>query len=314
MFNIAVLSSGSQSSISILKSLINLKQKKNIKIFAFDISKYAAGLYLADEYRIIKKFTDRDYLKNLISVIKDCKLNYLLPQLDDEILFLLEKKNIIEKETKCKIIINSKYTCINAFNKFKANIICKKNNINIPMLINPLNKINSFNKIIYRKFKSIGSRGLKIYDPKSINALNKTKINNMLKNGFFQKYQKGQEFSIDIVCEQSKPIYIIPRKRKKIVDGQITMGDICLNTQLIKFSKLIINAFKIKHHACLQCIYYKKKIYFIELNPRFGTGMSLSELGGAKLTEVLIFKNIKKLNHNIKQVKFSRYWSEVKIH
>ena len=127
----------------------------------------------------------------------------------------------------------------------------------------------------------------------------------------FQKFQSGQEYTIDIINNNYKPIYIIPRKRIKVVNGQITIGETILDKQLIYFSKKIIKIFKIKYHACLQCIKYKNKIFFIELNPRFGTGMTLSELAGAKLTETLIFKKNTKLNRNIKNVKFSRYWSEV---
>ncbi len=312
MYKIGVLSAGSQSSISIIKSLKKLKIKYKIQIYAFDIDKYSAGLYLADGYKIIKKINSRGYFSTLLNIIKSFDLDFLIPQLDSEIKYLLKYKNKIEKKTKCKLIINDNFTCNISLNKLKANNFCIKNNINVPKIINPNSKVEN-RTIIFRRFMGIGSRGLKIYTKNEFNKLSKSEIKQYLKTGFFQIFQLGQEYTIDIVNKNYVPQYIVPRKRVKVVDGQITKGEIVLDQKLINFAKKIIKIFKIKGHACLQCIVHKGKIYFIELNPRFGTGMSLSELGGADLTEFILNNKLKPLNYKVKKVKFSRYWGEVRL-
>lgn len=313
MIKIGVLSAGSQSAISLIKSLNILKSEYPIKVIAFDIDRYAAGLYLADDYTIINKFNEKNYLKNLISFLNKKKVNLLIPQLDSEIKFLLNYKSYIEKKTKSKFLINDKYTIINSLDKYVANNLCLKNKIRIPDIINEKNKKIKFKKIIFRPFEDIGSKNIKIFSNFEYKNLGKDKINKLLKKGFFQKFQSGQEYTIDIINKNFKPIYIIPRKRRRVINGQITMGETVLDTSLINFAKKIIKIFKIRHHACLQCIKNQGKIFFIELNPRFGTGMSLSELAGAKLTEPLIFKTKRRLNSNVKNVKFSRYWNEVVV-
>ena len=312
MLKIGVLSSGSQSAISLIKSLNNLKKNYKIEVIAFDIDINAAGLYLADSFSIIDKVSSSNYLKKLIKQIKKNKINTLIPQLDSEIKFLIKYKNYIYKKTKCKLIINNKFTILNSLNKMVANKLCISNKINVPEILN-LNKNRKikFSKIIYRPFTDIGSKNIILFSKEEFYKLDHCNINKLLSKGFFQKFQIGQEYTIDIINNNYKPIYIIPRKRIKVTNGQITIGETVINKKLINFSKKIIKIFKIKHHACLQCIKHKNKIFFIELNPRFGTGMTLSELAGAKLTETLIFKKNTNLNRNIKNVKFSRYWSEV---
>lgn len=314
LYKIGVLSAGSQSSISIIKSLANLKKKYNIQICAFDMSNYSAGLYLADTYEIIPRFNSKNYIRKLIYFINKRKLNYLFPQLDCEIKLILKNKKNIENKTNCKIIINNSFSIHKSLNKKKANTLCINNKIHVPKIYdyNEVKKLN-YDKLIYRKNESIGSRGIKIYLKKNIKNLTSEQIKKHFLDGFFQKFQNGEEYSIDIVINKKKPAYIIPRLRQKIVNGQITIGKVCLNKKLIKFSKKIIKLFKITNHACLQCIYHNNKIYFIELNPRFGTGMTFSELAGAYLIEPLIFKYRKKLNYQVKEIKVSRYWSEVLI-
>ncbi len=53
-----------------------------------------------------------------------------------------------------------------------------------------------------------------------------------------QEIVKGQEYTIDILCDfNSKPIYIIPRKRLGVESGVSIKGVTVYDEQIIKYCK-----------------------------------------------------------------------------
>ena len=111
----------------------------------------------------------------------------------------------------------------------------------------------------------------------------------------------------------------MPRERIVVKSGQMVKGRIFFKKKLINYAKKVAGAFKINSSACLQCIVNNNKIYFIELNSRFGTGLALTVGSGLNLPliQIKIFEKYTVNNNIYKSIKknlyVTRYWSEIFI-
>lgn len=92
-----------------------------------------------------------------------------------------------------------------------------------------------------------------------------------------QELVQGQEYTIDVFCvENGEPIYIVPRKRLKVVDGKSVNGVTVKNDELNEYVRKICDELDFLGPVNIQCFESKNDVKFIEINPRIGGGMGLS--------------------------------------
>jgi carbamoyl-phosphate synthase large subunit len=92
-----------------------------------------------------------------------------------------------------------------------------------------------------------------------------------------QELVQGQEYTIDVFCvENGEPIYIVPRKRLKVVDGKSVNGVTVKNDKLNEYVRKICDELGFLGPVNIQCFESKNDVKFIEINPRIGGGMGLS--------------------------------------
>jgi carbamoyl-phosphate synthase large subunit len=74
----------------------------------------------------------------------------------------------------------------------------------------------------------------------------------------------------------------VPRTRGKIINGQATGGQTVDDADVRKFAEEICEAFGSANVCCVQIMRAPDTglLYFIEFNPRYGTGVSLSFAAG----------------------------------
>jgi carbamoyl-phosphate synthase large subunit len=317
MINVMVTSAGAGPGISVIKAL---KIQKELKLFIVgaDQDLTAAGLYLADTFCIIPNSKSPKYLNSLIKKIKYFKIKYIFPIFDTENLILSANSRLIKKKTGATVLCNNYDTIINSYDKLKAQKICELNNIITPKKFDNVNldKNNINFPIIIKPVQGMGSQNMTI-----INNLKDLKKNLPIKNNYYvQKKISGIEYSIDILSYPNKNLFLaMPRQRIVVKAGQMVKGKIVFKKKLINYAKKVAKIFKISSSACLQCIVNKNKIYFIELNSRFGTGLSLTIASGLNLPliQIKIFEKFtvnKNIYRNIKKNLYvTRYWSEIFI-
>ena len=92
-----------------------------------------------------------------------------------------------------------------------------------------------------------------------------------------QEIVKGIEYTIDVLCDfNSKPIYIIPRKRLLVQSGLSVKGVTIYDDQIIRYCRVIVDMLKPIGIINIQCFKDGDDIFFIEINPRIAGGSSLS--------------------------------------
>lgn len=313
---IIITSAGAGPSIAVIKAL---KTQKEIpfEIIAMDMDITAAGLYLADRYIVSPSVNDDNFIDFMLDYCRKEKINFVLPIFDIETPLFAKNKKRFKKEAGVEVLVND-YNVIDTCNdKLKTYWYCKKNNIIVPKIYTneERNKRSIAFPVLLKPRFGIGSNELlKIANEKELEAILP------LKDGFLlQEYIEGVEYTIDSISDFNGCCLIaLPRERMVVKAGQTVKGRSVYDLRLIEYGKTIAEKFRIKGPACAQCKIKEERIYFIEMNPRYGTGISLSV--GAGLNIPLIHLKLA-LNKKISKDELifknnyimTRYWEEIFI-
>ncbi len=102
--------------------------------------------------------------------------------------------------------------------------------------------------------------------------------------GILTEYVEGEEYTIDVLCDDNSSLLVaIPRLRVEIRNGMVWHGKIVKDEVLIDKVGEVVSKIGLKGIACIQCIKQGDKYYFIEINPRPGSGIDLSINGNVNL-------------------------------
>lgn len=302
----------SVTGISITKILKN-GEINNLEILGTEAQKYGynSGSLLVDKYIQVPEISDLNYVKTIIDICREWKVDILIPILDEE-LYLFSKAKI---QNYVKILLPSIDT-INLFrDKLAANI---KLSLIYPEIIPPIYKnINELrdDKAIIRKRKSIGSQGVIIKEKTEI-----TYEDFKNQSYFVQKYVKGDEYTVDILADRNGVVrLIVPRKRLQIKNGVSTKVILKNDREIVDLCKNIYNQFCIPGLSNVQLIRSNSRLYFIELNMRFA-GMGIAGILGSYdyISKYILYlnegKNLGCFSENMKQVRWNsvicRYYEE----
>jgi len=309
---VAILSAGAGPAISIIKEL-RRQQILPIKIYAYASDISSAGLYLADYQRIIPKILDKTYLESIIKIINEDSIDFVIPILDSEVKIFSYNIGLILKTCKSKFLINNYKTVNLALDKYNSYIFNINNSILTPShyTYDEIKKLNPNYKILMKPRTGVGSRGQLIFNSSDEITDEFSKNSNI-----FCEFIDGVEYSIDAIKISNNDFIVVPRIRSEIRNGQMVKGVTVDETPLILLSKYILEKYQIDDVACLQVIKRNDQYYFIELNPRYGTGISLSINSGPNFPIIQILQSMGILIPEYMKkykvgLKVSRYWEEV---
>ncbi|MDT9198039.1 ATP-grasp domain-containing protein [Limnospira fusiformis KN01] len=290
-------SSGSLTSAYFIRAI----REAGYECVASDVDESSVGRYLADDF-IKMPYKNSNLLWKIIekNLIK-ANINVVIPSFDETLVGWSERKeyfsslgvHVIVSDSNSISICQDKWL---TYNFFKDN--------GIPTARTSLQQ--DFHLIKPRQGR--GAKGIKITN-------NLTDMEGMIS----QEFLEGTEYSVDVFCDtETAPIYIVPRRRIKILDGKSTSGVVEEVKEIEEWVKIICSKIRLIGFINLQCfIQPDKSIKFIEINPRLAGGMAL----GFAATENWIFLAVNNLieGHPIvpKPIRYGmemkRYYAEVFI-
>lgn len=302
----------SVTGISITK-ILRTGEIQNLEIIGTEAQKYGynSGSLLVDKYIQVPEISDTNYVKTIIDICKDWRVDIIIPILDEE-LYLFS-------QAKIQNYVNILLPSIDTINLFRDKLAASmKLNLIYPEIIPPIYKsINDLrgDKVIIRKRKSIGSQGIIIKKEAEI-----TYEDFKNRSYFVQKYVKGDEYTVDILADKyGNSKLIIPRKRLQIKNGVSTKVLLEDDREIIDLCKKIYAQFCIPGLSNAQFIRSNGRLYFIELNLRFA-GMGIASILGSYdfISKYILYLNEGKtlgcFSKNMKRVKWNsvicRYYEE----
>jgi len=253
------------------------------KVFCADIDPLAPALYFADEYRIIPRSDNEEFIPYLLNLCKEENIKLIISSRDGELPVLADAKSRF-KDTGTRVMVADKDTLSICRNKLLFCRFCQEHHIPIPETYFKEEEIKfpAFIKPI------VGAGSLKIH--KVANSREYRFLKEIYKEEFvIQEYITWPEFTVDLFADfDGKILSIIPRERIRTVGGESYIGRTIKNNNIIDQSLHLAQQLKLIGHNTLQCFAHDKDVKFIEVNPRFGGGANLGFNSGLNSPELLI--------------------------
>lgn len=303
--------------VELIQTFIAARDEKCIKgnIICADSSNSAPAMYFGNKMYFVPPVNSNEYIESLIEICRIEKISLIIPTIDLDLSVLSENK---EKFTSIgtqlllssKEVINITGNKMSTYNFFKSIGIKTPQSYDnkltysgeIPCFIKPICGFGSINA-----YKVISNESLLFYKK-------------LIGDYIIQQFIDGDEFTIDVFCDfHCKVIYCTSRKRLFVRGGEVTktriIHDEILTEQILK----IIEILKPVGPITVQAIKSKadNQYYFIEINPRFGSGAPLTMKAGANsasaVYELLLNKSPMVNYHIAKENLILRYEQSIML-
>jgi carbamoyl-phosphate synthase large subunit len=292
---------------SIYKSL--LLSKLNLDIYVGDINFFNIGLCQSKKYLILPRVEEKNFLEQIIKILKKNKIDILFVGSEYDIDFLSKYKDYINIKTGTLVSLSSNNIIKKFSDKFEMVKILKKNQILYPKTfefnIQNLKK-NNYKFPLILKNKT-GTSSKEVFIIKSLQELKSRAM--LLKKPIVQEYIGDLENNFqEFTCSFFKT------KEAKILGPFLGQRTLKFGTSWIfekienkSLKKLIIKISKLDNFEGsinIQLRYHKKKFIPFEINPRYSGTTILRSLQGFNEPEMYIknfFLNKKIDNPKIKK-------------
>lgn len=262
------------------------------KLFVSDCDNTASGLYSNNDGAFILPRIDdgeKEYIESLLELCNKENIKIVIPVIDPEILILSREMDTFRKMG--ILLAVSHLDVINkCYNKISMNKFLANNGFDIPVTFDSIHKFKldfeknrvKFPVIIKPVYGSGSDATYKVNSIKELEALFCEKM-------VIQEFIDGQEYGIDVFNSLKKePLRCIIKKKISMRSGETdkaqTVKDKNIQECIIKLAR------KLGHICNLDCdvIMKGRKIYIIDLNPRFGGGYPATHEAGVNLLKLIL--------------------------
>lgn len=297
MMKILTEASGSLSAAYLIESI----KSAGYFSIASDIDSDCAGRYLADDFITMPGKSDPEIWSKINALLKKYQVNVVIPSLDETLLGWSERKAEFSRFG-VEVVISSPETIKIFRDKWLTYLFFKEHSIPTPT--------TSLEQIfpLIKPREGRGASGVRI-------ERNKVSMEGMIS----QEVVRGTEYTIDVFCDnESKPVYIVPRRRDGIKDGKSTAGKVEYQPDMEKYVRRICEAIPFFGPINIQCFRQEDgNIQFIEINPRIAGGMALGFAATENWINLIVDHFIKGKEIKPKPVQYGlrmkRYYAEVFI-
>lgn len=255
------------------------------KIIAADINPESPALYFADDYLIVPRSDNPNFIDFIVDFCKNNSIKLIIPTRDEELSLFSKNKEIFD-EINVKIMVSDVETIEICQNKVKFIDFCKNNGFGIPKTYENTHSINKTDFPLFLK-PVVGKSGVDTFKIDSFENL--TEILSKENDFIIQECVEAPEYTIDLFADfKGRVISAVPRQRVHVWGGESLITKTVKNDLIINESVRLAERLKLKGHNTIQCFFDGENIKFIEVNPRFGGAASISFEAGANSALFLI--------------------------
>ena len=257
------------------------------RVVVGDIDATAPALYFAHRTYLLPAFRSSDIIEVLVDVCKKEEIDFIIPLLDPELQFYTEHFQTLSEQG-IRILMpapdfvrmsGSKLATWNAFRE--AGLLTPEifswddQDIRFPVLLKP----------------DRGSAGKGIYlvrNKEQLEAIRSHILREDWKDYMIQQFVEGDEITTDVMTDFSgNPLFIVQRMRLKIRGGEVERGKTVFIPGVEKKILDFVQRWQPAGVFNVQCFVREEKIWFTEINARFGGGYPLSYRAGANFPRAL---------------------------
>jgi predicted ATP-grasp superfamily ATP-dependent carboligase len=324
--NALLLNIGTHIGLAIIRSL----GRRNISVYGIAQDPNDIGIYSRYMKRtfILKNEILKDeklYLKELIGIIREHGINFVMAVSEETCLFLSKNRDILEKNTKLLIPEAQKLDLV--LDKFKTYAIAADLNIpiakmytmdriideregpiNYPLIIKSRGFIRGRRNFLGYKYKKVNSR------KEIIEELNQRDSNDIV----IQDYQQGYGVGVEILMKQGEALAAFQHKRlHEIEGGSVLAESVSLDPKLYSYSFSLLRAIGWEGPAMVEWKYVDDENFVLmEINGRFWGSSPLPIACGIDFP-YLFYMNFAKDRYLTQKeysigVRFCVFWGELR--
>lgn len=320
-----------------------LKENKSFHITLADANPDAVGRFLCDDFETIPVASDASFITDVLAVCRKKEINIILPLVTKELIPF--SKHIKEFEEKgINVLVSPSHSLEIANNKSRLYEFLEWRGIPVPAF-RVVESVDQFKTAVeelgyplkpvcFKPSVSNGSRGFRIvseqmneldllfnHKPAST-YLSLPEAIRILSTGLFpelliSEYLPGEEYSVDCIANHGNPVLIVPRLRKRMINGISVEGEFIKDDTIISYCKQILTELSLHGNIGIQIKRSTTGQFLIlEINPRVQGTISAGLGAGVNLPELAVKQELN-LPISPKELevkwgtKFSRYWNEV---
>jgi len=270
--------------VSLLNSFRQAAKTLGIKacFMGTDVTELAPALQLCDKRFLVRPISSTGYTKDLLRIVKTCKVRLLIPTIDTDLLVLAENKPKFAK-IGCHVLVSDPKVVKICQDKRKTAKFLKKNSFGAPWTIAARTALakNRLDWPLIAK-PSDGAAGKEVTIVKNRQEL--MFFSKRIPNCIVQEFIKGTEYTCDVFIDFDMNVRcVVPRKRLEVRAGEVSKAQVVKNHQIMNTAAMVAKKLEagpgvITSQAFLTA---QREMVFTDINPRFGGGVPLAIKAGA---------------------------------
>lgn len=292
---LTVLLLGARRRVYFIKKLRNELEisGRSFKLIYADTDYLDPAGKFCDEAILVPRLDNEDYRRKLISIVRQHKIDLIIPWNDQEISFINDMRyNLKEVGANCAL---PPHNIVELFtNKCLTAEWCRKNNIQHPSTVEVTRELDPDNldEISYPCIiKPIFGQGsLGVSEIQSPAELKDWLANKYRERFILQQKAQGIEYTVDVALRNGDIVFQSPRRRVKVRGGECMISQVEITDLITSFVKDICSNFDFSGVFNVQIFVDKSsnEVRLIEFNPRFGGGSDLTIEAGGNIPYILL--------------------------
>lgn len=277
--------------VSLLKSFRKAARelKTGASLLGTDTSVLSSALQLCDKDFLVKPTTHADYIKQLLSIVKNNKVRLLVPTVDLDLKVLARNRPKFAKAGCCVLVSTPEVIDI-CQDKRKTYRFLVKNGFDTPVTMSVRGALarKKLNWPCFLKpWDGYASRGNAVVNNREELSFFAKKI----PNAICQEFIEGTEHTCDVYVDfHLKVRCIVPRKRIEVRAGEVSKGQVVKHPRIMSEAARLVETLGAGPGVITLQLFLTDddKVKFIEINPRFGGGAPLSIKAGANFPKWIL--------------------------
>jgi carbamoyl-phosphate synthase large subunit len=289
--SLAVLFTNIGRRVSLLNSFRMAAKKLglNVTFFGTDTNKLSSAWHLCDKKYTVKPITHPGYLKQLLTFVRNNRINLLIPTIDTNLLLFAKNKAKFAR-LGCQILISSPDVIDICRDKRETCRFLTKNGFDTPEVMTPRAALAK-KTLKYPRFLKPWDGSASRHSTIVLNRKELVFYSKRVPNCIVQNFVRGTEYTCDVFVGADMKVHcVVPRKRIEVRAGEVSKSQIVKNKQIMNRTAELVETLGAGPGVItIQLILgIDKKIHFIEINPRFGGGAPLSIKAGANFPKWIL--------------------------
>ncbi|UCF44275.1 MAG: ATP-grasp domain-containing protein [Planctomycetota bacterium] len=263
--------------------------KIDISLLGTDTTNLSSAFQLCDKKFLVKPVSHRDYLRQLLAIVKANRVELLVPTIDTDLLLLAKNKPKFASVGCCVLISKAGVVGI-CQDKRKTYRFLLKNGFDTPVTMSvrtALSKKKLNWPCFLKPWDGNASRGTaKVDNRKELLFFVKR-----IPNPICQEFVNGTEHTCDVYVDLNMKVRcVVPRKRIEVRAGEVSKGQVVKHPRIMREAARLVEALGAGPGVITLQLFLTSddKVKFIEINPRFGGGVPLAIKAGANFPKWIL--------------------------